>query len=143
LIRATSPARLLLAGLAAAALAPPALAQQKGDQWEITVRMEMPGMAMPPQTVRVCTEKHARDEAYVPQGKGDCRMVDSKRTGNTLRYRMECGGKDAMVSEGEMTFAGDSYSGRMRMKGKSDGEGFEMSQTYSARKLGECSNPVR
>jgi hypothetical protein len=135
---------LLAAGCIASALVTaPVMAQQTGDQWEVTVKMEMAGMPMnmPAHTTRVCMPKHARDESFVPHDSGDCRVTDSKRSGNTVRYRMECSGKEAMVAEGEFTFAGDSYHGTMHMTGKS-GEGFDMTQSYSGRKTGECSNPM-
>jgi hypothetical protein len=134
-----------LAALALAAaplLATPAAAQAPGDQWELTVKMDMPGMSMPARTVRMCMDKRAKDDAYVPHGAGDCKVVDTKRSGNTVRYRMECSGKEPLTADGEMTWAGDSYSGKMHMVSKSQGEGFEMSQTFSGRKVGECNDPV-
>ena len=137
--------RTLVAVAALALVATPAAAQEKGDQWEITVKMEMPGMpmSMPPQTTRVCMPRNAREEALVPQKGNDCRMVDNRKVGNTLHYRMECPGKDAMTAEGEITYAGDSYNGKMKMTGKSGGDAFEMSQTYSGKKVGECTNPAK
>jgi len=137
-------ALIALPTLAALACAP-ALAQEKGDQYEITVRMEMKDMpmALPPQTTRVCMAKNAKDESFVPHKGSDCKVVRSSRTGNTLTYRMECAGKDALVAEGEITYAGDSYSGKMHMTGASGGQPFDMSQTYTGRKIGECANPVR
>jgi len=125
--------------------AAPSGAQEKGDQYEITVRMEMKGvpMALPPQTTKVCMAKNAKDESFVPQRGTDCKVVRSNRTGNTLSYRMECAGKDAMVAEGEITYAGDSYTGKMHMTGAAGGEPFEMNQTYSGKKIGECANPMR
>ena len=131
--------------LAALAFAPAAFPQQKGDQWEITVKMQMEGMpsGMPAHTVRMCLDKRARDEAYVPRSRGDCKMLDSSKAGNTLRYRMECGGGgDPMVADGEITWTSDRYDGKMHMKGKSGGDGFDMSQTFTGRKIGECSDPV-
>ena len=134
--------RLAVAAAAALVLVPVAHAQQKGDQWEVTVRMEMPGMTMPAQTVRMCLDKKARDESYVPQGRGDCKVVDTHKSGNTLRYRMECSGKDALSTEGEITWSGDSYAGKMHMKGKSGSDSFDMSQTFAGRKVGECNDPM-
>jgi uncharacterized protein DUF3617 len=140
--RVLPSAAVVLACLAAPFVAMPAHAQQKGDQWEVTVKMEMPGMSMPARTVRMCLDKRAKDDAFVPQGRGECKVTDSKRSGSTVRYHMECSGKDALAADGEMTWGTDTYSGRMRMTGKSGGDGFEMSQTFAGRKLGECSDPV-
>jgi hypothetical protein len=141
MFRIASPACAALAIVAATFAVSPALAQQKGDEWEVTIKMEMPGMAMPPHTMRMCLDKRARDDSFVPQGRGECKVTDSKRTGNTVRYHMECAGKDRLVADGEMTWASDTYSGKMRMTGKSGGDGFEMSQTYAGKKVGECANP--
>jgi hypothetical protein len=122
----------------------PALAQQKGDQWELTVKMEIPGMPMnvPPTTTRLCLAKNARDEALVPQKNDECKFVESRKTGDTLRYKMACTGKDPMTMEGEVTYAGDTYAGKSKMTGSSGGQAFEMSHTYSGRKVGECANPI-
>jgi hypothetical protein len=137
--------RTLAAAAALALIATPAAAQEKGDQWEITVKMEMPGMpmAMPPQTTRVCMPRNAKEEALVPRKGNDCRMVDNRKVGNTVHYRMECAGKDAITTEGDITYAGDSYSGKMKMTGKSGSDTFEINQTFRGRKRGECTNPVK
>jgi hypothetical protein len=129
------------------ALALPAFAQVKGDLWELTVKMQMTGvpMDMPARTSRTCMDKNAKDEEFVPQksGEGECRMVDQKRAGNVWRYRMECTGKnrDTVTAEGEVTYAADrsSYEGKMRLTGKSGKEGYEMTQTYAGRRIGDCS----
>jgi hypothetical protein len=140
---ASSRVALVLAILSLACA--PALAQEKGNEYEVTVKMEMKGMpmAMPPRTTKVCVAKNGKDESYVPMRSGsDCRITDSKKTGNTLSYRMECTGKDAITGEGEVTYATDSYSGKMHMVGKGE-NAFDMTQTYNGRKIGECANPVR
>jgi hypothetical protein len=97
---------------------------------------------MPASTTRMCIGKNAKDEVPVPK-QDNCRTTDSRRTGNTLRYRMECTGKDALVGEGEITYAGDTYTGRMHMTGKSGGDAFDMTQTFTGRKLGECTGTVQ
>lgn len=136
-----------LAALSLFALASSAQGQVKGDLWELTVKMQMTGvpMDMPARTTRTCMDKNAKDEAFVPQksGEGECRMVDQKRTGNVWRYRMECTGKDSdsVVAEGEVAYAADrsSYDGKMRLTGSSrGGQGYEMTQTYTGRRVGDC-----
>lgn len=134
---------LRVVALAGAFLVPSAALAQAGELWEVTLKMEMPGMpmAMPAQTNRVCLAKQASDESYVPR-QGDCKVTESRRTGNTQRYKMVCSGKDPMTIEGEITHAKDAYSGRSRMTGKMEGQSMEMMQTFSGRKVGECSNPI-
>ena len=135
-----------LAAVSLFALAASAHAQVKGDLWELTVKMQMTGvpMDMPARTTRTCMDKNAKDEAFVPQksAEGECRMVDQKRTGNVWRYRMACTSKDkdTTIVEGEVTYAADrnSYEGRMRLTGKSGAQGYEMTQTYTGRRVGDC-----
>jgi hypothetical protein len=114
-------------------------AQGKDDLWEITSKMEMPGMpmAMPAQTQRICVAKTGKDDDYIPK-RENCRLQDSRRTGNKVTYKMVCTGKDALTISGETTFAATSYEGRMQMSGKMDGQQVEMNQTYSGKRVGDC-----
>lgn len=127
-----------------AALSTPdaAFGQGKDDLWEVTTKMEMPGMpmAMPPQTNRYCIAKGGKDEDYVPK-RENCKMLESKRSGNKVTYKMACTGKDAMTVAGETTFGTNAYDGKMMMSGKADGQSFEMSQTYSGKRVGDCTAP--
>jgi hypothetical protein len=143
----------IVATLFAAALSvsPVAVAQpakvaagDKGDLWETTVKMEMAGMpfAMPAQTHRMCLGKQARDDDLVPRN-DDCRVTESSRSGNTQRFRMVCTGKNPMTGDGEVTRTTDGYNGRMRMVGKMEGEAVDMTQTFSGRKLGDCTGTVQ
>jgi hypothetical protein len=121
-----------------------ATAQGKDELWEVTTKMEMPGMpmAMPAQTNRVCIAKGGRDEDFVPR-RENCRVLESKRAGSKVTYKMVCTGKDAMTVAGEMTFGANSYDGRMAMSGKADGQSFEMTQTYSGKRVGDCTAPAK
>jgi len=93
-----------LVAFAMIALPGSALAQGKDDMWEITSKMEMPGMpmAMPAQTIRQCVAKNAKDDDYIPK-RDNCKVTDSKRVGNKVNYQMVCTGKDAMNVVGEVT----------------------------------------
>ena len=82
-------------------------------------------------------QKQGGDEKYVP-ARENCKVTQSQRTGNTQRFRMECTGRDAMSAEGEVTHAGTSYTGKMRMSGKMEGQNVEMSQTFSGKKISDC-----
>jgi hypothetical protein len=116
-----------------------ALAQGKDDLWEVTMKMEMPGMpmAMPPQVHRVCVSKNRKDEDLIPR-RDNCRVLESNRSGNKLTYKMECTGQDAMVATGEMTYGSTSYEGRMRMTAKSGAETMNMDQTFAGKRVGDC-----
>ena len=133
--------RAALACAAAALLAVPAsgVAQGADQLWEVTVKMEMPGMpmAMPAQTQRLCIGKSGKDDDYIPKREG-CRVQDSKRVGNKVSYKMFCTGKDTMTVSGETTFGANSYDGKMAMSGKMDGQQIDMNQTYSGKRVGDC-----
>ena len=138
------PARALAAvafGVAFAA-SPPASAQGKDDQWEISSKVEMPGMpmAMPAQVVKICVGKNGKDEDFVPK-QNNCRMVDSKRTGNKFTYRMECGGNDPSTMDGEVNFGTGAYDGKMKMTMTKSKE--SMLMTYSGKRTGDCTAPAK
>ena len=118
--------------------------QGKDELWDITSKMEMPGMpmAMPGQTNRVCAEKGS-DAAAIPK-KDECRVLESKRTGNKFTYRMACkSGKDDYTATGESTWSGNGYQGRMQMVGKMQGEQMEMTMTYIGARAGNCTSTVK
>ena len=117
-----------------------AIAQDKGEQWEVTMKMEMPGMpmAMPAQTRRVCVPRARKDEDLVPKAEG-CRVSDVKRAGSKVTFNVACTGTDPMNGTGEITSTPASYDGRMRLKGKMGDETMEMTQTFSGKRVGDCS----
>ncbi len=135
---ATLSLAALVAG-PAAAQAGKADPQGKDELWDVTSKMEMPGMpfAMPAQTRRVCAAK-GNDAGTIPRNEG-CTVVDSKRVGNRLEYRMACkGGQNDYTATGETTWTGNGYEGRMRMAGKMDGQPMEMALTYTGTRAGNC-----
>ncbi len=117
--------------------ASPAVAQGKDDLWEVTSKMEMPGMpmAMPTQVNRVCSARNRKDEDLIPK-QSDCRMVDGKRTGNTFTYRMECSGNHASTVNGTITFGDNAYDGKMHMVMKGSNDAMDM--TFSGKRVGDC-----
>jgi len=114
-----------------------ASAQGKDDLWEVSTKMEMPGMpmAMPAQTNRVCLGKNRKDEEFVPKH-GDCRMVDSKRVGNKFTYKMECAGNDPTTIDGAITFGNNVYDGQMRMTMKKTRDTMDL--TLTGKRVGDC-----
>ena len=128
---AGSPFALILA------MSPVALAQGADDQWEISSKMEMPGMpmSMPAQVIRVCVAKNAKDEEFIPR-QGDCKVVDSRRTGDKLTYKMTCSSPEPSTVEGETQFGSGAYDGKMRMTMTSSKQSMQM--TYSGKRVGGC-----
>jgi hypothetical protein len=105
--------------------------------WEVTTKMEMPGMpmAMPGQVTRVCLGKNRKDEDLIPK-QDNCRVTDSKRTGNRLTYRMECTGNEPSVIVGDITFGNNAYEGQMKMTMTKTND--TMNMALSGRRVGDC-----
>ena len=133
------PARAAAALVFGAALlaASVAFGQGKDEQWEITSKMEMPGMpmSMPAQVNRICVGKNGKDEDFVPK-QNNCRMVDSKRVGNKYTYKMECTGNDPSIMDGEVTFGTGAYEGKMKMTMTKTNQAMQMA--YTGKRVGDC-----
>lgn len=115
------------------------LAAGNDELWEVTNKMDMPGMpfAMPGQTSKVCMQqgKQGDPNQAVPKDKEqDCKMSDVKMTGNKSSWKIACTGKNAMTGNGEMTFGNGAYSGKMQMHSK-DGD---MTMSYEGKRIGSC-----
>lgn len=117
--------------------ASPASAQSKDELWEVTSKMEMPGMqmAMPPQINRFCSGKNRKDEEFIPK-QGDCRMLESKRAGNTFTYKMDCSGSHPSTVDGRITFGSNAYDGKMHMVMKGSNDAMDM--TFTGKRVGDC-----
>jgi hypothetical protein len=128
-------AGIVLAFALAASL--PASAQGKDDLWEVSTKMEMPGMpmAMPAQTNRFCIGKNRKDEEFVPK-QGECRMVESKRVGNKFTYKMDCAGNTPGTVDGAITFGNNTYDGQMRMTMKQTNHTMDI--TFTGKRIGDC-----
>jgi hypothetical protein len=119
------------AGLAAAALVH---AQGADELWQITSRMEMEGMQMPPMSQQVCMKKGETQAEGLGQQDPNCKVTEQRRTGNKFTWKVECTGANAMTGTGEMTRNRDTLEGRMQMKSK---EG-DMKIAYSGKLTGAC-----
>lgn len=111
-----------------------------GEYWEITSKMDMPGMpfAMPATTVKVCIPPGGeKDPRRTQDKKSNCEMTDVKTSGNKVSYKGKCVEKDGTMNmEGENTYEHDSYHGIMHMTGKSHGHDMDMKTSYSGKRLG-------
>jgi hypothetical protein len=147
--RRTLWSRALASLVVATAMGPAAPASVAATQpepgmdnlWEVTIKTESAGTSMqtPAQTDRVCLAKGTKDENYIPR-REECKLADSKRTGNTIDYKMVCAGKDPMIIAGDITTSPKSYEGKMRMTGIRNGENMDMTQTFSGKLVGECAS---
>lgn len=116
-----------------------ALAEGPDELWEMTMSMQSEGMTMPAMTQKTCKKKGSTEENKAPIEK-DCKVTDSKRSGNKQTFSFVCDGKDGKYGgSGETeTLGKDSYRGKMNMKGVRDGEKFDMSTAFSGKRVGNC-----
>ena len=112
-----------------------------GILWQMTSQMEMVGMpmAMPPNTVKVCTAKEWTRPP--PGGDQTCVNSDFTRVGNNkVTWTMQCSGQMPMTGTGEITFEGtDAYTGAIT----ATAEGMSMTIKLSGKKLGTCEKPIQ
>lgn len=105
--------------------------------WEHTIKMEAKGMpfAPAPITSTACLTKEDITPKAVSDGDQKCTMLESKESGNTVSWYMECtseAGKS--TSKGEITYKGDSYNGTVEMATN----GMKMNSKLSGKRLGDC-----
>jgi hypothetical protein len=133
---------MLLLPVTASGAAP----NMKEGLWEITMKMEMPGMpaGMKPQVMQQCvTKKDMEDPRKTTPGGADpkdnrCQMTDYKMQGNTATWNMACKGENAMTGSGSITYSGTSYTGTNKMTMMRGGKSQTMTMQYNAKHLGDC-----
>lgn len=129
---------LRIALLWAAATATPWAIAAPGEYWEMTIKMDMPGMpmAMPAQVQKVCVAKGSERDPKHTADK-DCVVTDSKVSGNKTSWKVQCNRKgEIMNGSGEMTGTPDNSEGVIRLSGTSGGHKFDMTQTYKSKRIG-------
>ena len=111
------------------------------DLWDVTMKMEIAGMPMqmPEQTTQVCTKKGQKESNLVPAN-DQCTITDVKTSGNRTTYAMACKGDPPMSGNGEITSTGNSYSGRMTIRSTKRGEEMTMTQTFTGKRVGDCTD---
>jgi len=110
----------------------------KPGKWEVTTRMEMPGMQMnmPPMTHTQCIT----ETDYVPQtgqpGE-ECEVTRTRVSGDTVTWTMHCRGKGGeMNGTGKVTYQGDSFKGEISMSVVATG--MSMTIYTNGRRIGAC-----
>lgn len=109
--------------------------------WETTIQSNIGGTK--PLVTRACiTAKQLEDpQGAVPKmddANMQCEQLDYKVSGSTVSWKLRCTGEMAMQGSGQMTAGADSYSGKMDMAMKMQGQTMNMNQTMSGRRLGDC-----
>jgi hypothetical protein len=108
----------------------------KEGLWEITVRMEAPGMPvqMPPQTFTQCMNPK---EAVPQPGESaqECKIVKQDIKGDTVSWVVECKTNEGTaVSDGKITYNGGTFEGIIQM---TQGN-MKATQRLSGRWVGKC-----
>ncbi len=112
--------------------------------WEITTKMEMQGMPMkmPARKHTQCLTKKNMLKTMVPKEQDqeeECKITDTKISGNTVTWTMKCRGEDAMEVTGKTTYHGDTFEGTITMISNDPEEGkMKMINHISGRRIGEC-----
>jgi hypothetical protein len=105
--------------------------------WEISSRVEMPGMPMKmkPTVMKHCYSKEdVKDQKTAIAKDKNCTVTDMKTSGNKVTWAMKCSGPNAATMTGETIFGSDSYASVMHMKS----EGHNMTTMVNGKRLGAC-----
>ena len=135
------PAMLAVAGLAAAPFAAAQKVNMQDGLWEVSVKMEMPGMpaGAGAQTFRKCyTPADVQDAARTMPKDDNCQVSDLKAQGDTVSWTVRCKPPQEMTGTGTMTYKGASYSGRMNFSMKEGGQTMTMQQAISGKRVDPC-----
>ncbi len=115
---------------------------QEGN-WETTVEMKIEGLPfpMPPMTYKNTECLTKKDMVPNTAGKDQtCEVKDQKITSNKVTWKVYCKDKQGVTEgDGEITYAGASYRGSMRMKTKDKGgETMVSNIKLMGKRLGAC-----
>lgn len=110
------------------------MAAGSDELWEMSTKMDMPGMDMPMMTQTSCLPKGGAYKPYKSQQQKNCEMTDIKVSGNKTSWKMHCSGKDAMDGSGEVTRSADTMAGTLKMSMNN----VQMTQIISGKRVGTC-----
>jgi len=103
-------------------------------EWEVTTRIEIAGMSIPPVKHRQCLT----GEMMIPaqQANQDCEIIQQSVSGNTVSWKMRCSTHGMATGiDGSSTYTGDTMQGSMHMNAKH----MKMVSHLTGRRLGPCS----
>jgi hypothetical protein len=105
--------------------------------WQITIKMEMPGMpmSMPTMTHTQCITNENMVPRGSPQQADECKITETKVEGDTVIWTMECDSPEGKArSTGKITYSGDTFKGTIKMTM----QGMETIQHISGQRIGNC-----
>jgi hypothetical protein len=111
---------------------------QEGE-WEITkiMTIQAMGMALPSKKYTQCLTKKNLIP-YKSQSGEECKISQTKVTGNTVTWTMQCSGGHGgdMKGTGEIIYSGSSVKGKVELKGAQPNSG--MISQLSGKRIGDC-----
>ena len=114
----------------------------KEGMWEMTFKNEIKGMPMqmPATTVRQCVTRKDAIPQQKPEKNQECKITDTKVTGDTISWTMQCRSKDSTVdSDGKVTYKGNSSEGITNTTVKQKGQApMQMTSRWSGKWIGPC-----
>jgi hypothetical protein len=142
----TVKSRLRIVALLLSALllrAAPAIAETNIQEglWEITIRMQVPGLPSNPAPV---TSAHClKDGSQVPQllqKDSSCRITETKTAGDSVSWKMKCeAGEGSIDGSGRMTYRGGRFDGIISLAMQRPEAGpLKIIQHVSGRRVGDC-----
>lgn len=116
-------------------------------KWQLTMETKMEGLPFQVPVVPYTTTQCITKDDLVPRntaGPKDqkCEIIDRKIAGSKVTWKVKCVNPQAVSEgEGEITYSGDSYAGRMRTKITDNGTKQVMTSTtvMKGRRIGDCS----
>ena len=110
--------------------------------WEITIRMEMPGV--PANQMKPVASTHClKDRQQVPQllqQEHTCQILKTNMEGDSLSWTMKChSGEGSIDGSGKMTYRGSRFEGVIRLTMRQpNASPMKITQYVSGQRLGNC-----
>jgi len=110
------------------------------DKWEITTTMQATGMPFlpPATTTTLCLPQNQPVNEKMIPAKDNCKVSKFTTSGNTSKFHIECAPPQQMSGDGEFTYLGNAYNGKMNVKGNMGGQNIDMQMSYAGKKIGVC-----
>lgn len=97
-----------------------------------------------PMSVKICLTAGQAARNEIPQQQGECKQTASTRSGNTVKFKLECSGPRKATGEGEFTLISDKeHKGRVAITSESKSRQETMEVEHHARWLAADCGDVR
>jgi hypothetical protein len=115
----------------------------KAGKWEFTTTTEVPMLPEPKTTTKTeCVKEEQTDPLAAFAKTDDCKVTERKVTGNSMKWKVECGGKGEdspkVDGSGELTASDTEVEGKMEMISNVGGQEMKFKSSWKGKRLGEC-----